>query len=856
MKSLITIWLIILFIVLGCNCIVQGAALLPVRATPWTTSTNPTDVRISLGLYSAAESDSYLLSSTNLLWIQFITSLNAASNALAVSLGAASNSIVQAEITNAVQQTALAGLTNRAVFTETTNAGSVANITSISNRVGIVENVNGAQDAALAGLTNSLATKQNGTLYLSNLNAWAISNIISANANITLATNNGVLTITGVATNFDATGLTARLNQADVTNVVQQTALFGLTNMFTLTDSTNASQQTALIGLTNRIITTSNSLYVIKLNATNGTAYTPALIGGSMTAGSLVNSWIVNGYVGLDNEGSRAPVTVGGLNLNYYTVDLGESADVTGLGAEKTGSKIKFIAAIPTNGGGFFFSDSIGGPSMIFRYGTNSTNTLYGTSTNDYNLLNYAMMKQIFIKTTDLNTNYIALTNGMSRNLTNLGSAYSDQLVVTNLVIGTNTTPPLVTALTVNGNASVKRNLYVGESAGGANAAVYTYACCAPTPVYIETSTDPSGAIPIGTLRFRRTDNEDLHALRMGGFTFDPGKAIQFTKTNGFLYLTSGDSTYANSTNRFSIHQVNSRGVTVTNSSTENVSITNGVVNATKHIATTGGSMYVESSTSRGFGIGQTTLGSGGIYTLFRQGASVSYDEVSFSRSDLNILGMMTFGYGQTLATPAVHFTNANIYFGTATRNFNTATNPVNVPYLNARLGVLLSASTPFTAPTSLGIQGAHLWSDGTNLSVVLQNSASTRTTNNIITTDLVTILVATNSSQSNIVINFNQPAVEIFATNNLSFTNYSGIVAGMGAGRDSTAKNVRIHIIPQLINRTVIWPTLGVPANGVQWKTNANSNMGWTTLTNGSEYVLSLSSRGTNIFATITEWK
>ena len=1114
MKSLITIWLIILFIVLGCNCIVQGAALLPVRATPWTTSTNPTNVRISLGLYSAAESDSYLLSSTNLLWIQFITSLNAASNALAVSLGAASNSIVQAEITNAVQQTALAGLTNRAVFTETTNAGSVANITSISNRVGIVENVNGAQDAALAGLTNSLATKQNGTLYLSNLNAWAISNIISANANITLATNNGVLTITGVATNFDATGLTARLNQADVTNVVQQTALFGLTNMFTLTDSTNASQQTALIGLTNRIITTSNSLYVIKLNATNGTAYTPALIGGSMTAGSLVNSWIVNGYVGLDNLGSRAPVTVGGLNLNYYTVDSGESADVTGLGAEKTGSKIKFIAAIPTNGGGFFFSDSIGGPSMIFRYGTNSTNTLYGTSTNDYNLLNYAMMKQIFIKTTDLNTNYIATTNGMSRNLTNLGLAYSDQLVVTNLVIGTNTTsdasrPPAVTVLTVNGNIDTKRNIFVGTSAGGGTAAVYTYACCGN--VYIATSTDPSGTIPLGTLTHRRTDTDDLHALRMGGFTYEPGKAIQFTKTNGFLYLTSGDSTYANSTNRFSIHQVNSRGVTVTNSATENVSITNGVVNTTKAlivgtntssvVASNGninasGNITASSATIWGNSLASSSYVDAQRYTSFNMGAGrggnitmnvaeigvvqmtdvnvTNFNRLAFglinsnfpalkrnaaslevtdavgnsratnnfivpgvvistngfilpastpftapaslsgqgghlwsdgtnlsvviqnsasTRTTNNIItslgtnyiattngmsrnltnlgsaysdqlvvtnlivgtnttsdasrppslivltvngnidtrrniyvGSMSGGAGGAVHTyqccgnvyvtaatdeympmgtirfastynsdmhaikmgnfysepgKAIQFTKTNgfLYLTSGDSTYANSTNRFSIHQVNSRgvtvtnsstenvsitngvvnvtKGVILAASTnSSTAPNSLGIQGAHLWSDGTNLSVVLQNSASTRTTNNIITTDLVTILVATNSSQSNIVINFNQPAVEIFATNNLSFTNYSGIVAGMGVGRDSTAKNVRIHIIPQLIDRTVIWPTLGVPANGVQWKTNANSNMGWTTLTNGSEYVLSLSSRGTNIFATITEWK
>jgi len=230
---------------------------------------------------------------------------------------------------------------------------------------------------------------------------------------------------------------------------------------------------------------------------------------------------------------------------------------------------------------------------------------------------------------TGATTNYIATTNGMSRNLTNLGRAYSDRLVVTNLIIGTNTTsdvsrPPAETILTVNGQGEFGRNLYVGTLSGGSGGAVHTYYCCGG--IYTSMSTDQY--IPMGTIRFSSSYDSDLHAIRMGHFTSDPGKAIQFTKTNGFLYLTSGDSTYANSTNRFHIHQVNSRGVTVTNSSTENVSITNGVVNATK--------------------------------------------------------------------------------------------------------GVILPASTPFTAPNSLGIQGAHLWSDGTNLCIVLQNSAGTRATNKV----------------------------------------------------------------------------------------------------------------------------
>lgn len=210
----------------------------------------------------------------------------------------------------------------------------------------------------------------------------------------------------------------------------------------------------------------------------------------------------------------------------------------------------------------------------------------------------------------------------------------------------------------------------------------------------------------------------------------------------GTWTITGATTNYIATTNGLSVNLTNfglsyfdriaTTNIIVTNGA-DYVSITNGVVNVTKHIVSSGGSMYVESSTGKGFGIGQSSAGSGGIYTLFRQGASASYDEVAFSRSDNALLGMMTFGYGQTLATPAVHFTNANIYFGTATRNFNTAINPVNVPYLNARLGVLLPAATPFTAPTSLNItNSAHLWSDGTNLCIVFQNAAGTRTTNKV----------------------------------------------------------------------------------------------------------------------------
>ena len=244
-------------------------------------------------------------------------------------------------------------------------------------------------------------------------------------------------------------------------------------------------------------------------------------------------------------------------------------------------------------------------------------------------LLSWSAPAAVSITPFGLTNRFVQITNGVSRNLTNLGSAYSDRLVVTNLIVSANTSSVVVS----NGNIKISgafdstgtakaQNFLTQQT--GATSGFWAYACCGS--IYDIIIADGSGYIPTGVLTFARSDTGDQLGIRMGNYT--DGRAIQFTKTNGFLYLTGGDSTYANSTNRFHIHEVNSRGVTVTNSSTENVSITNGVVNATK--------------------------------------------------------------------------------------------------------GVILPASTPFTAPNSLGIQGAHLWSDGTNLCVVLQNSAGTRTTNKV----------------------------------------------------------------------------------------------------------------------------
>ena len=113
----------------------------------------------------------------------------------------------------------------------------------------------------------------------------------------------------------------------------------------------------------------------------------------------------------------------------------------------------------------------------------------------------------------------------------------------------------------------------------------------------------------------------------------------------------------------------------------------------------------------------------------------------------------------------------------------------------------------------------------------------------------LTTQLVATNSTvNSNLTMNVNIGALDLVITNNISVTNFSNLESG-------TSKTLTWHIYPTLVNRTVVWPTPGVPGNGVYWRTNANAPM-WTTLTQGVMYVLSAEWRNTNCWASISEWK
>lgn len=112
-----------------------------------------------------------------------------------------------------------------------------------------------------------------------------------------------------------------------------------------------------------------------------------------------------------------------------------------------------------------------------------------------------------------------------------------------------------------------------------------------------------------------------------------------------------------------------------------------------------------------------------------------------------------------------------------------------------------------------------------------------------------VTQFAGTNSTaNTNITLNVDAGIVNLYLTNNASFTNFSGLAVGK-------AVPLLVRIFPQSTTRAIVWPTLGAPGYGIRIYTNANAPM-WTSFTNGNVYALALDIDGTNIWAALSEWK
>lgn len=114
--------------------------------------------------------------------------------------------------------------------------------------------------------------------------------------------------------------------------------------------------------------------------------------------------------------------------------------------------------------------------------------------------------------------------------------------------------------------------------------------------------------------------------------------------------------------------------------------------------------------------------------------------------------------------------------------------------------------------------------------------------------TNMVYTTIGTNNGAfTNVFVNLAWPKQKYILTNNISVTNFIGMVVSNGF-------DLRIHLSPQLMDRTITYPVFMTPSLGYLWFTNASSPM-YTTLTNGTRHILSISTDGTNGYMSLTEW-
>lgn len=162
----------------------------------------------------------------------------------------------------------------------------------------------------------------------------------------------------------------------------------------------------------------------------------------------------------------------------------------------------------------------------------------------------------------------------------------------------------------------------------------------------------------------------------------------------------------------------------------------------------------------------------------------------------------------------------------------------------------LTAASNALLAVTyTVGANGTNYANGVTNSSIVRQADLAAASNVLATVTALQLDLIATNgSANSNLIISVAVPYRDIFFTNSITITNWTALTSG-------TVSNFVYFLHPMLINRTVVYPTLGGSSFGICTFTNANSPM-WTTLTQGVTYALSGTTRGTNVHLSISEWK
>ena len=238
-------------------------------------------------------------------------------------------------------------------------------------------------------------------------------------------------------------------------------------------------------------------------------------------------------------------------------------------------------------------------------------------------------------------------------------------------------------------------------------------------------------------------------------------------------------------------------------------------------------------------------------------GALTVHPEIYYTYDRTNILGDFSAA-GQTVASTAT-----NLYQFVVSIPSIISTNATGF-YLVRRIKIDAKVSTP-TLVISVGTNTpSHLNISGPNSAMgnaLLANNQTFTGTNTFtgrvdlqgeFSKKYTTLLVATNNdSVSNILVTFGGPDLELILTNNITLTNIAGLENG-------SVKDVTLFITPQAFDRTVAYPAVGTNGVGMVWSTNAypHFNVLSTTLTNGYTYVISMTSRGSNVFAAETRWR
>lgn len=190
------------------------------------------------------------------------------------------------------------------------------------------------------------------------------------------------------------------------------------------------------------------------------------------------------------------------------------------------------------------------------------------------------------------------------------------------------------------------------------------------------------------------------------------------------------------------------------------------------------------------------------------------------------------------------------IVLGDGTNSVIRKVNPRQAKNILAGLGVITNNHAAFLALQS-GLSATELSIDGSagEASSILSTALELYQVQ--YRTELR--LIPTNSALSNIVVDLALTnTVEIYATNNLTFTNWS-FSGGWGGLPTSRSSSKLLLIRPQLINRGVNWGQ-GI-GYGVNVHTNANSPL-LTTLDAGKTYAASITAVGTNLFISLSLWQ